>query len=134
MAFFGDDFDLAVFVAAYESDDPAMINAATAVEGSFGHVVNWLKQIADFGYHELLRLERIEKSEGRPIDGLVEAGVLSAADRDRLMALVQLRKRLKHDYPEVAPEEVHDGVLRTLELLPGLMGRYGQMLKRIDAD
>jgi hypothetical protein len=134
MAFFGDDFDLDVFVRAYESDDPATINAATAVEGSFGHVVNWLKQIADFGYHELLRLGRIERSDGRPIDGLVEAQILPASDRDRLMALVQLRNRLQHDYPEVAPEEVHDAVLRTLELLPGLLRHYGQMLKRIDAE
>lgn len=134
MSFFGEDFDLDAFVAAYGSDDPATINAATAVEGSFGHVANWLKQIADFGYHELLRLERIEKCEARPIDGLVEAKILPATDRDRLMALVQLRNRLQHDYPEVAPEEIHEAVLRTLELLPGVLGCYGQMLKRIDGD
>lgn len=134
MAFFGEDFDLDVFISAYESGDPATINAATAVEGNLGHIVNWLKQIADFGYHELLRLDRIEKNDGRPIDGLVKAEILSAADRDRLVQLVQVRNRLQHDYPEVAPEEIHDGVLRTLELLPGLLGRYGQMLKRIDSD
>jgi hypothetical protein len=134
MAFFGEDFDLDVFVSAYESGDPATINAATAVEGNLGHIVNWLKQIADFGYHELLRLDRIEKIDGRPIDGLVKAEILSAADSDRLLQLVQVRNRLQHDYPEVAPEEIHDGVRRTLDLLPGLLGRYGQMLKRIDAD
>jgi hypothetical protein len=132
MAFFGDDFDLKRFVAAYESGDPATINSATAVEGNLGHIVNWLKQIADFGYHELLRLDRIEKSGGRPIDGLVEAEILSPSDRDRLAQLVQVRNRLQHDYPEVTPEEIHDASLRTLELLPGLLGRYGRLLKRID--
>jgi Protein of unknown function DUF86 len=132
MADFGEDFDLELFISAYKSGNPATINAATAVEGSLGHIVNWLKQIADFGYHELLRLDRIQKSDGRPIDGLVEAGILPASDRERLMPLVQLRNRLQHDYPEVLPEEIHDAVLRTLELLPGLLERYGQMLKRID--
>lgn len=132
MAYFGDDFDLEQFVSAYESRDPATINAATAVEGNLGHIVNWLKQIADFGYHELVRLGQIEKSAGRPIDGLVEAGIVLGSDRDRLVSLVQVRNRLQHDYPEVAPEEIHAATRDALELLPGLLGRYGKMVERID--
>lgn len=132
MTYFGEDFELAAFVAAYSSEDPETINAVTAVEGNLGHIVNWLKQIADFGYHELLRLERIEKGDGRPLDRLVDIGVLNAADQDRLVDLVQVRNRLQHDYPELVPKEIHSAVSRTLELLPGLLGRYGKMLQRID--
>lgn len=132
MTYFGEDFELEAFVAAYSSEDPETINAVTAVEGNLGHIVNWLKQIADFGYHELLRLERIEKGDGRSLDNLVNAGILTAADHDRLVDLVQVRNRLQHDYPELTPNEIHTAVSRTLELLPGLLGRYGKMLKLID--
>jgi hypothetical protein len=132
MTYFGDDFELAAFVAAYSSENPETINAVTAVEGNLGHIVNWLKQIAEFGYHELLRLERIEKGDGRPLDRLIDVGVLNAADRDRLVGLLQVRNRLQHDYPELAPKEIHSAVSRTLDLLPGLLGRYGKMLKLID--
>lgn len=132
MSQFGDDFDLDRFEAAYESRDPVTISAATAVEGNLGHLVNWLKQIADFGYHELVRLGRVEKSDGRPIDALVEREIVSASDRDCLMRLVAVRNRLQHDYPEVAPPEIHSAATETLELLPGLLGRYGEMLKLID--
>lgn len=132
MTYFGEDFDLEAFVQAYSSESPETINAVTAVEGNFGHIVNWLKQIADFGYHELLRLERIEKGDGRPLDRLVDGEVLRAADRDCLVELVQVRNRLQHDYPELAPKEIHSAVSRTLDLLPGLLARYGKMLQRID--
>lgn len=132
MSHFGDDFDREDFVAAYRSSDPVTINAATAVEGNLGHLVNWLKQIADFGYHELVRLERIEKSDGPPLDGLVGEKILLADDRDRLMPLVKLRNRLQHDYPEVTPQEIYAAVSDTLELLPGLLGRYERMVKLID--
>ena len=132
MTYFGEDFQLEAFVAGYSSDDPATINAVTAVEGNLGHIVNWLKQIADFGYHELLRLERIEKGDGRSLDNLVDAEIFTAADRDRLVDLVQVRNRSQHDYPELTPNEIHTAVSRTLELLPGLLGRYGKMLQLID--
>lgn len=132
MARFGDDFDRDVFVAAYEAPDPSTIEAITAVEGELGHIVNWLKQIAEFGYHELLRLERIPKGETSPLDGLVETGILTSADRDDLAELVRLRNRLQHDYPGVTPKQVHGAVLLVLDLLPGLIKRYDQMLKRID--
>lgn len=132
MTYFGEDFELAAFVAAYSSEDPERINAVTAVEGNLGHIVNWLKQIAEFGYHELLRLERIEKGDGRPLDRLVDFEILRAADRDCLIDLVQVRNRLQHDYPELAPKEIHSAVSRTLELLPGLLGRYRKMLQLID--
>jgi len=132
MSHFGDDFDPEDFVVAYRSSDPVTINAATAVEGSLGHLVNWLKQIADFGYHELVRLDRIEKGDGRPLDVLVEQDIILASDRERLTRLVALRNRLQHDYPEVAPQEIHSAVQEVLELLPGLLGRYREMLKLID--
>jgi hypothetical protein len=132
MTRFGDDFDRNVFVAAYESPDPSTINAITAVEGDLGHIVNWLKQIAELGCHELVRLERIPKGVGGPLDGLLEAGILTAADRDDLAELVKLRNRMQHDYPGVTPKQIHAAVLRVLELLPGLIERYGRMLERID--
>jgi len=134
MAYFGEEFELDAFAAAYSSEEPETINAVTAVEGNLGHIVNWLKQVADFGYHELQRLGRIEKGDGRPIDGLVDAEFLAATDRDRLLHLVQVRNRLQHDYPEVAPQEIHEAVSRTLDLLPGLLAGFGEMLNRIDAD
>lgn len=132
MSQFGDDFDVERFVAAYQSHDPATISAATAVEGNVGHLVNWLKQIAEFGYHELVRLHRIEKGDGRPLDVLVEQQIVPASDRERLMRLVAVRNRLQHDYPEVTPQEIHAAVSETLDLLPGLLGHYQEMLKLID--
>lgn len=74
----------------------------------------------------------MEKGDGRPIDVLVERGIVPASDRDRLMRLVSVRNRLQHDYPELAPQEIHYAAGEALELLPGLLGRYEQMLKLID--
>lgn len=132
MTRFGDDFDRDVFVAAYESSDPSTINAITAVEGDLSHIVNWLKQIAELGYHELVRLERIPKGDGGQVDGLLEAKILTSADRDDLVELVKLRNRMQHDYPGVTPKQIHAAVLLVLELLPRLIERYGKMLQRID--
>lgn len=132
MARFGDGFDRDAFLAACESDDPATINAVTALEGDFGRIVNWLRQVADLGYHELVRLGKVEKGDGRPIDALVEAGVLRGADRDRLEELVQLRNRLQHDYPGVAPAQLHEAVGLLLAALPLLIARYGKLLERLD--
>lgn len=132
MSQFGDGFDLDRFEAAYESRDPATISAATAVEGNLGHLVNWLKQIADFGYHELVRLDRVEKGDRRPVDVLVEQGIVPATERDRLMRLVSVRNRLQHDYPEVAPQEIHAAAAEVLDLLPPLLGRYKEMVQLID--
>jgi len=132
MTRFGDDFERDAFVAAYESPDPSTINAITAVEGDLGHIVNWLKQIAELGYHELVRLERIPAGGGGPVDGLLEAGILTVADENDLAELVKLRNRMQHDYPGVTPKQIHSAVLRVLELLPGLIERYGKMLERID--
>lgn len=132
MARFGDDFDLDAFVAACDSDDPGTINAITALEGDFGHIVNWLRQIAELSYHELVRVGKLDKSEARPLDALVAAHFLRAADRDRLDQLVQLRNRLQHDYPGVAPSQLHEAVGILLDALPPLMARYGQILQRLD--
>jgi uncharacterized protein YutE (UPF0331/DUF86 family) len=132
MARFGDDFDREAFIAAYDTPDPASIEAVTALEGELSHIVNWLKQIAEFGYHELVRLGRIPKSEGSMLDGLVEGDVLTATDRDDLNVLVALRNRLQHDYPEVTPKQIHSAVIGVVDLLPRLVGRYERMLKVID--
>lgn len=96
------------------------------------HIINWLKQIAEFGYHELVRLERIPKGDGGQLEGLLEAEILTSADGDDLVELVKLRNRMQHDYPKVTPKQIHAAVLRVLELLPGLIERYGKMLQRID--
>lgn len=133
MAEFGDDFDLESFVAAYDATDPDAINAVTAVEGDLGHIVNWLRQVGELGYHELVRLGRIEKSDDGPLESLVEAGVLTAADRSRLTDLVRLRNRLQHDYPGVTPAQIHATVGMLLEMLPRLIERYVAMIERIDA-
>jgi len=133
MSEFGDDFELEGFVAAYDSTDPDTINAVTAVEGDLGHIVNWLRQIGELGYHELVRLGRIEKSDDGPLEGLVEAGLLTAADRSRLTDLVTLRNRLQHDYPGVTPVQIHAAVGLLLETLPRLIERYVAMIERIDA-
>jgi uncharacterized protein with HEPN domain len=45
---------------------------------------------------------------------------------------VGLRNRLQHDYPGVTPKQIHGAVLQVLDLLPGLIERYDQMLKLID--
>jgi hypothetical protein len=132
MARFGDDFDLDAFVSACDSEDPATINAVTALEGDFGHIVNWLRQIAELGYHELVRIEAIEKGDERPLDALVSAGFLRGTDRDRLDRLVQLRNRLQHDYPGVSPAQLHEAVGLLLDALPHLIARYGGLLERLD--
>lgn len=132
MARFGDDFDLDAFVAACDSDDPDTINAITALEGDFGHIVNWLRQVAELGYHELVRVGKLDKSEERPLDALVAARLLRAADRDRLDELVGLRNRLRHDYAGVAPSQLHEAVGILLDALPRLMTRYGRLLERLD--
>lgn len=132
MARFGADFDRDAFIAACDSDDPDTINAITALEGDFGHIVNWLRQVAELGYHELVRVGKIDKSEERPLDALVTAKFLRATDRDRLDELVRLRNRLQHDYPGVAPSQLHEAVEILLEALTPLMARYGKLLQRLD--
>ena len=132
MATFGDGFDLEALEAAYAAEDPETISRVTALEGEFAHLVNWLVQIAELGYHELLRLDKAEKASGSPLDRLVALGILSERRKDRLLTLAVVRNRLQHTYPDVSAEEVHQAVLALLDELPALVRDYRRWLEALD--
>ena len=94
--------------------------------------MNWLVQIAELGYHELLRLDKAEKASGSPLDRLVALGILSEHRKDRLLTLAVVRNRLQHTYPDVSAEEVHQAVLALLDELPALVRDYRRWLEALD--
>lgn len=132
MSEFGDDFDLTAIAAAYGSDDPDEINKVGALESDFVHVVNFLLQIAELGYHELLRLGKVEKTAGPPFKRLRELGAISAQRCSDLEELAVLRNRLQHVYPDIAPQEIHRAIRALLDVLPGTIKDYRRWLEQLD--
>ncbi len=109
MAEFGEDFDLDVFRAAYDSQDPVALNQVKAVERGIDQLYNYIAELAKFGL-ELAegRARGDDLNARRDLEALRQIGVLSTRRAQRLQRLRELRRLLVHEYANATAEQVHE--------------------------
>lgn len=112
MAEFGDDFDLARFEIAFESDDPIELNRVKAIERGVDQLYNYIAELAAFGLElATVRPRGADLNARRDLDALVRIGVVSPALGARLQRLRELRRLLVHEYASAKAEQVHEAAL-----------------------
>jgi uncharacterized protein YutE (UPF0331/DUF86 family) len=109
MAEFGDDFELAAFKTAYDSDDPVLLNRVKAVERGVDQLYNYIVELAAFGLELAEIRKRQDDTNARlDIDALARIGVLGSQRARRLQRLRELRRELVHEYASATAEQVHE--------------------------
>ncbi len=109
MAEFGDDFDLDVFQAAYDGEEPARLNQVKAVERGVDQLYNYIAELTAFGL-ELAEVRRRgeELNARRDLAALPRLGVVGPERARRLERLRELRRLLVHEYASASAEQVHE--------------------------
>jgi len=110
MAEFGDDFDLAAFKKAFESQtDMDAYNRAQAVERALGRVQNYVAQLAITATKlACLELTSTEGAEAaRAFAALRGAGVVSGTLCRQLRRAQKARTMIEHSYVKVPAGNVH---------------------------
>jgi hypothetical protein len=112
MAEFGEDFDLEVFRAAYDADDPVRLNQVKAVERGVDQLYNYIAELTAFGL-ELAEVRRRgdELNARRDLAALPRLGVLGRERARRLERLRELRRLLVHEYASASADQVHEAAL-----------------------
>jgi hypothetical protein len=120
MAEFGDDFDLAVFRAAYDSEDPVALNQVKAVERGVDQLYNYIAELTAFGLELAeVRARGDELNARRDLQALERLGVLGRERARRLDRLRELRRLLVHEYATATAEQVHEAArLVAAEFIP----------------
>lgn len=109
MGEFGEDFDLLVFQAAYESEDPVELNRVKAVERGVDQLYNYIAELAAFGLELAGVRDRRDATNARlDLDALARVGVIGGARTRRLQRLRELRRQLVHEYATATAEQVHE--------------------------
>lgn len=109
MAEFGEDFDLPVFQAAYDSEDPVELNRVKAVERGVDQLYGYIAELAAFGLELAGIRERQDATNARlDLDALARAGVIGPERTRRLQRLRELRRQLVHEYATATAEQVHE--------------------------
>ena len=131
MAEFGEDFDLARFAAAYQSDDPLELNKVKAVERGVDQLYNYIAELTAFGL-ELAELRKrdAELNARRDLNSLQAAGVITAGQASRLQRLRELRRLLVHEYATATAEQVHESALLIVREFPAFYDEYLGWVKR----
>lgn len=128
MATFGDDFDLAAFKRAYDTEtDMEAYNRAQAVERAIGRVQNYVADLAIAGV-KIADLkppdDNHEAAAQRAFSTLAEAGVISRALSRRLKRAQQARILIEHSYVDVPAGTVHAAAVLVHETARDFLGRY----------
>ncbi|MGI8557349.1 MAG: hypothetical protein ACR2ND_03400 [Solirubrobacteraceae bacterium] len=109
MGEFGEDFDLAAFERAYDSDDPAELNRVKAVERGVDQLYNYIAELAAFGLELAEVRDRRQATNARlDINALRRIGVIGAQHAKRLQRLRELRRQLVHEYASATAQQVHE--------------------------
>ena len=120
MAEFGDDFDLEVFRAAYDSEDPVTLNQVKAVERGVDQLYNYIAELTASGLELAeVRARGDELNVRRDLQALERIGVLGRERARRLDRLRELRRLLVHEYATATAEQVHEAArLVAAEFIP----------------
>jgi hypothetical protein len=109
MTAFGEDFDLAVFEAAYASDDPVLLNQVNAVERGIDKLWNTIAELTAFGLELAgVRPRDAALNARRDLSDLRRIGVIGSELARRLDQLRELRRLLVHEYATATAEQVHE--------------------------
>lgn len=109
MTEFGDDFDLALFTAAYDSEDPVLLNQVNAVERGVDKLYNTIAELTAFGLElACVRPRGADLNARRDLNDLRRIGVVGAERARRLERLRELRRLLVHEYATATAEQVHE--------------------------
>jgi hypothetical protein len=129
MAAFGDDFDLARFKEAFDTeDDMEEYNRVQAVERALGRVQNFIGELAVSG----VRVAELPPPSGethgsavhRAFTSLREAGVISAALCRRLARAQIARSTIEHEYLGSSAGDVHRAAQLVHEVAREFLTRY----------
>lgn len=120
MAEFGEDFDLAAFQAAYESQDPRELNKVKAVERGVDQLYNYIAELAAQGLELAEIRTRSQDTNARHhLDTLTRIGVIGPERTRRLQRLRELRRLLVHEYATATAEQLHEAArIITSEFVP----------------
>jgi uncharacterized protein YutE (UPF0331/DUF86 family) len=112
MAEFGEDFDLDVFQAAYDSEDPTQLNRVKAIERGVDQLYSYIAELAALGLELAeIRARRQETNARLDLDALSRIGVIGRERTRRLQRLRELRRLLVHEYATATAEQVHEAAL-----------------------
>jgi len=109
MAEFGEDFELEAFSAAYDADEPALLNQVKAVERGVDQLYNYIAELTAFGL-ELAEVRRRGDALNarRDLAEMRRIGVVGPERARRLERLRELRRLLVHEYATATAEQVHE--------------------------
>lgn len=131
MRAFGDDFDQAEWIAAFESVDVADVHRVLLVTGSYLAIVNNTIEAVKIG----ARLAEVKPADGQRgasaiIDAIRRDGGISSEQAESFQKIYGLRNALQHASSEVQAAEVHRHVKVLLRHLPGFVRSYVSWLER----
>lgn len=129
---FGGELDAAEWRRAFDSPEPRDANRTMVVTGDHSAILNAYVEIlkASAGSRLLGLLSHRRPHAGQAIEAVRADGGLTKQQADLLNELYVLEGRLEHASPDVDAEEVHDGIKRLREALPGLVSSLQTWLAR----
>jgi hypothetical protein len=120
---FGDEFDEAAFVAAWNSKDRKLKLTALSVQAAYENSINGAIRIAQ----ELSELAgwtpaNLEPSSVDALKALREHGVIpNATVHAQLKDAYEERSSLQHDYANTLARDIHEQAKATLDAVPALL-------------
>lgn len=120
---FGDDFDEAAFVSAWNSSGRRQKLSALAVQAAYENSINGAIRIA----HELAELSgwtpaNTEPSSVEALKALRENGIIANAKiHQQLRDAYEQRSSLQHDYANTLARDIHEQARATLDAVPTLL-------------
>ena len=130
MAAFGEDFDLDVFQAEFDSEVPEELNRVKAVERGVDQLYNYMVELAAFGLELAGERRRFDDTNARrDLDALARIGVISRERAARLQRLREYRRLLVHEYASATARQVHEAARILADELPPFYRAYGEWVK-----
>jgi hypothetical protein len=120
---FGDDFDEAVFVSAWNSSDRRLKLSALAVQAAYENSINGAIRIAQ----ELAELAGWTPANTGPtsveaLKALRENGLIANARiHQQMKDAYEQRSSLQHDYANTLARDIHEQARATLDAVPTLL-------------
>jgi uncharacterized protein YutE (UPF0331/DUF86 family) len=130
MASFGEDFDLDVFQAEFDSEEPEELNRVKALERGVDQLYNYMVELAAFGLELAGERGRYDETNARrDLDALTRVGVISRERARRLQRLREYRRLLVHEYASATAAEVHEAARILADELPPFYRAYGEWVR-----
>ena len=135
MGAFGDDFDLQVFKAAFNTvDDLDAYNRAQALERAVGRVQNYTAELAVAGSRlaELARpsVDGHSSQAQQAFEALRDGEVISPSLCRQLVAAQNARARIEHGYVGIPAGDVHRAATLVRDAARDFIGAYRDWIGR----